>query len=386
MQMPLAGIRIVSFEHFGAGPYATMFFADFGAEVLKIESVEGDYARRTGPLTIGEGDSLYFQCMNLNKKSIVIDLKNPADRAVFENLVRSSHAVVNNLRGSLPSKLGLDYATLKTVNPAIVCGHLSAYGRHNTRADRPGYDFLMQAETGLMALTGDPGNQPTRIGVSIIDYMAGMMLAFGVMSAIYAAARTGIGTDVDVSLFDAAIHQLGYQGTWYLNEKIVTLRTPRSAHPSNTPVQLVKTADGWLYIACMTEKFWSLLTALVERPDLAGDPRFQTADMRLANRDELTTVLDAIFSACTTADWIARLAEKIPVGPVYDLEQALNNPFLKETKVIDEVPHPFGVSMKVFANPLRLNGERLSRKAGPRLGEHTDALKREIGLDLKAAG
>ena len=189
--LPLHGVRVISFEQFGAAPYATMFLADFGAEVLKVEMPEGDFARRTAPLTLGEGDSLYFQSMNLNKKSIVIDLREDGDRAFFEELVAVSDVIVNNLRGTAAAKLGLDYATLRRIRPSIVCGHISAFGRDNSRADRPGYDFLMQAEAGLMSLTGEPGGPPSRIGVSMIDYMTGMMLAFGVAAALTGARRTG---------------------------------------------------------------------------------------------------------------------------------------------------------------------------------------------------
>ncbi|RHW16850.1 CoA transferase [Sphingomonas gilva] len=374
--LPLTGLRIVSFEQFGAAPYATMFLADLGAEVLKVESGEGDFARRTRPLTLGEGDSLYFQCFNFNKKSIVVDLKDPGDRAFFEALVVESHAVVNNLRGSLPAKLGLDYASLNAINPAIVCGHISAYGRDNSRADWPGYDFLMQAETGLMALTGEPGNPPTRIGVSMIDYMSGMMLSVGLLAAIRAAEQSGQGANVDVSLFDAAIHQLAYQGTWYLNDRTVTARAPRSAHPSTTPVQLFRTADGWVYVACMNEKFWHLLTDLIERTDLGQDPHFAALEGRLANRDALTEMLDRSFSAQTTAHWMKLLAGKLPIAPVYDLEEALENPFLlDESGMVRQIPHPLRPDMRAFANPIRVNGERLPQRPGPALGADTAAVK-----------
>jgi crotonobetainyl-CoA:carnitine CoA-transferase CaiB-like acyl-CoA transferase len=377
--LPLAGLRILSFEQFGAGPYATMFLADLGAEVLKVESPEGDYARRTGPQTLGANDSLYYQSMNLNKKSLVIDLKDPDDRAAFDDLVATADAVVNNLRGSLPKRLGLDYAGLKAINPKVVCGHISAYGRNNSRADRPGYDFLMQAEAGLMELTGEPGSVPTRVGVSMIDYMTGMMMAFGLVSAIRGAALSGVGCDVDVSLFDAALHQLCYQGVWYLNERLVTRKTPRSSHPSLTPVQLFKTADGWVYIAAMTDKFWQLLLKELGCEEMGDDPRFRDSDARLLYRDTLTELLDDAFGKRTTADWVDRFSGTVPVAPVYDLEQALNNPYLSEAEMVNEVDHPKAGAIRVFSNPLRLNGERLAQRAAPALGEHTAELKAERG-------
>ena len=376
MNLPLAGVRIISFEQFGAAPYATMFLADFGAEVIKVEAGGGDYARRTGPQTLGADDSLYFQCFNLNKKSAEMDLREPADRALFEELVRGSHAVINNLRGSLPARLGLDFASLKSLNPAIVCGHISAYGRHGSRADWPGYDFLMQAEAGFMSLTGDPGAPPTRVGLSMIDYMTGMMLAFGVVSALRRAEHSGQGADVDASLFDVAIHQLAYQGTWYLNDGIETARVARSAHPSSVPVQLYRTADGWIYIACMNQKFWELLCPLIGDGGLVDDPRFATLEERLENRDVLTELLDGLLGTRTTAQWVERLGGQVPVAPVYGLGEALKSRFLlEEADMIATVEHTARGPIRVFANPIRLDGNRLPQRAAPALGEHSAELR-----------
>ncbi|MEO5830422.1 MAG: CoA transferase, partial [Rhodanobacter sp.] len=205
--LPLQGIRILAVEQYGAGPYGSMHLADLGAEVIKIESPPGgDVSRATGPYFLGEGDSQFFQTFNLNKRSLRLDLKAAAGREVFERLVGSAAAVLNNLRGDQPAKLGLDYATLGKLNPKIVCAHLSAYGRDNERAAWPGYDYLMQAEAGFMALTGEPGQPPSRFGLSMVDYMTGTTMAMGLLAALLGAGRSGIGRDVDVSLFDVALH------------------------------------------------------------------------------------------------------------------------------------------------------------------------------------
>ena len=380
--LPLAGLRIISFEQYGAAPYATMFLADFGAEVIKVEGADGDYARQTGPQTLGDADSLYFQCFNLNKRSLVLDVKSPEDQALLHRLVKDSHAVVNNLRGSLPARLGLDYAALKAANPAIVCGHISAYGRTGSRADWPGYDFLMQAEAGIMSLTGEPGAPPARVGLSMIDYMTGMMMAFGLVSTIRRAEQTGEGCDIDVSLFDTALHQLAYQGTWYLNEGMVTQRVARSAHPSSVPVQLFPSADGWIYICCMNQKFWELLVDLIGVPELGQDPRFAAMADRTANRDLLTSVLDDVFRQKTTAAWMDLLKGHIPAAPVEELPQAIDNPFVAESGMISEVPHRSGRTLRVFANPLRIDGQRLAQQAGPALDEDGPELR---GLHSAAA-
>jgi crotonobetainyl-CoA:carnitine CoA-transferase CaiB-like acyl-CoA transferase len=376
--LPLAGLRIISFEQYGAAPYCTMFLADFGAEVIKVEGVDGDYARQTGPKTLGEADSLYYQCFNLNKRSLILDLKSPDDRELFHALVRDSDAVVNNIRGSLPAKLGIDYAALKAVNPAIVCGHISAYGRTGSRADWPGYDFLMQAEAGIMSLTGEPGAPPARVGLSMIDYMTGMMMAFGLVSAIRKAERTREGCDVDVSLFDTALHQLAYQGTWYLNEGLETERVARSAHPSSVPVQLYPSADGWIYICCMNQKFWEILLEITGQQALGQDPRFAQMADRTAHRDVLTALLDPVFRQKTNAEWMALLKGKIPAAPVEQLSAAIDNPFVAESGMVREVPHErSGRMLRMFANPLRLDGQRLNQAAAPGLDADGPALREE---------
>ena len=222
VRRPLAGIKVLAVEQYGAGPYATQLMAELGAEVVKIEApaMGGDVSRATGPFFLGTADSQFFQTFSRSKKSIALDIKTPEGRAAFEGLVAQADMVVDNLRGDQPGKMRLTYDDLKGVNPAIVCGHLSAYGRGNSRAGWPGYDYLMQAEAGLMSLTGEPDAPPARLGVSMVDFMTGTMLAFGVVSALLSARTTGEGCDVDVSLFDVALHQLSYPAVWAMNEKL----------------------------------------------------------------------------------------------------------------------------------------------------------------------
>lgn len=384
-QLPLAGLKIVSFEQFGAAPYATMFLADLGAEVLKVESAEGDFARRTGPLTLGPGDSLYYQCFNLNKRSIVLDLKDADDRVLFHRLVAESDAVVNNMRGSLPAKLGLDFAALGAINPRIVCAHISAYGREGSRASWPGYDFLMQAEAGFMMMTGEPDTTPARVGLSMVDYMTGMMMAFGLVSALRGAEREGRGCDVDVSLFDSALHQLAYQGVWCLNAGIETPRLLRSAHPTTTPVQLYRCADGWIYVCCMTDRFWEILVERIGHADLTVDARFVDRDVRLTNRHTLTEVLDEVFSRESVSHWIERLKGHIPVAPVNGLDEALRNPFVAEAEMIREIAHPMEPKLRVLANPLRIDGKRLPQRAAPALDADGPSLRARIRGSDQAA-
>jgi crotonobetainyl-CoA:carnitine CoA-transferase CaiB-like acyl-CoA transferase len=382
--LPLQGIRILTFENFGAGPFGSMYLADMGAEVIKIENREqgGDATRGMGPHFLGAGDSHFFQTFNLNKKSVTLNLKLPEGQEAFRRIVRTADVVLNNLRGDQPEKLGLDYATLGSVNPKVLCAHLSAYGRDNDRKGWPGYDYLMQAEAGFLYLSGEPGSPPARMGLSIIDYMTGITTAVAILSSLIGVMKSGLGHDIDVSLFDVALHQLTYPGAWYLNAGTRTERLARSSHPSAVPVQLFRTADGWIFVMCMTDKFWQVMLDAIGHASLGTDPDYATVDARRRNRDRLTEVLDAIFSTDTTAAWLARLQGLIPASPVYDLPQALDNPFVREIGMLRDLPHPAKADYRVLANPIKLAGERVPSRVAPGLGEQTDEVLRSVGYSV----
>ena len=374
---PLEGVRVLTVEQFGAGPYGTMFLADLGAEVIKIENATtgGDPGRYTGPYLLGEADSEYFQSWNVGKRSVSLDLKSQEGRRAFLRLAETADAVVNNLRGDQPAKLGIDYTSLRTTNPAIVCLHISAYGRDNSRKSWPGYDFLMQAEAGLMSVTGEPAGAPTKFGPSIIDYMTGITGMVGLLSCLLRAKRTGQGCDVDTCLFDVGLHQMSYAATWYLNHDHVTTRQPRSAHFSVAPVQTFPTADGWIFVMCMTQKFWLNLLKVMTRQDLAEDERFRTITDRHVNRMVLSDVLDAEFRQRPTAEWLDLLSGVLPVAPVYDMVQAFANPFIAETGMVREISHPANPALKLLASPLKINGERPASPSAAPLGADNGLLR-----------
>lgn len=380
MTLPLTGVRIIAVEQYGAGPFGTQHLADLGAEVIKIENPAdgGDVGRSVGPYFFGEGDSHFFQSFNRNKKSLTLDLKSDDGQAVLHDLVKSADALFNNLRGDLPSKLGLTYPALKEHNPQLVCAHLSAYGRDGARASWPGYDYLMQAEAGYMSLTGEPEGPPARFGISIIDMMTGTMAALALMSGLIGARASGQGRDIDVSLYDVAMHNLNYLGTWYLNEGVNATRTERSAHPSLTPSQLYQTQDGWIFIMCNKEKFWGVLANLIDKPEWVEDPRYCNFKARLANREQLTKDLDAVLMTATTAQWLERFGGQVPAAPVNDVAQALDNPFVNEQKLIVEMQHPVRGRVKTLACPIRCPGETLPTEPAPPLGAHTQALLAEL--------
>jgi succinate--hydroxymethylglutarate CoA-transferase len=383
---PLAGIRILAVEQYGAGPFVSMYLADMGAEVIKIEDpgspdgAGGDSSRSAGPHLLGPNDSQFFQTFNLGKKSLALDIRKPEGRAAFDRLVTGADVVLNNLRGDQPGKLGLTYATLGALNPRIVCSHLSGYGRQGERATWPAYDYLLQAEAGYLHLTGEPDGPPSRFGLSMVDYITGMTLAFATSAAVVGALKTGQGRDVDVSLYDVAMHQLTYPAAWYLNAGDITQRRTRSGHPSTVPVELFPTADGHVFIMCILEKFWLALCAELDLPDLPGDPRFATNEARRENRAALIARLDAVLTTRPTAVWLERLAGRVPVAPVLDLAQALDNPWFRHRGGVQALAHPAADPLFVLSNPIHLDGQRIAARVAPPLGQDTEALLHEAGL------
>lgn len=390
----LQGLRVLTFESFGAGPYGSMYLADLGAEVIKIENPHtgGDPSRGMGPTYLGENDSVYFQTFNMNKRSLTLDLKTDQGREVLHRLVKTADATMDNLRGDLAQALGIHYEALRSINPKIVCAHISAFGRDNPRAKRPGYDFLMQAEAGFFSMTGEPGSPPARFGLSMVDFMTGTTCALGLVSALLNVQRGGGGCDVDISLYELALHQTSYPASWYLNGGIVTERLPRSSHPSTAPNQLYRTEDGWIFVMCMKDKFWEAFLRIVGETSLADDPRFATMAARVDNRDALTVALDEILQAKTTDEWVQMLKDALPVAPVYTLPEALDNPFAEEIGMVRSVPHAERDDMRMLANPLRVNGRRPSSQPCASLGSDTDALLAEVGYgdeqiaELRQAG
>lgn len=378
MPLPLDGLRVLSVEQYGAGPFATMLLADLGAEVIKIEDPEhGDVGRYVPPY-LGDHDSLYFQSLNRNKLSVALDLTRREDRNAFEALVEGSDAVFNNLRGDQPAMRHLDYASLGKVNPRVVCAHLSGFGRNGPRATEPGYDYLMQGYAGWMSLTGDPDGPPAKSGLSTVDLSAGIAAALGLVSAVYSARERGIGADVDVSLFDTAMSLLTYVGAWHLSRGYEPKRQPDSSHPSQVPSQILPTADGWLVVMCAKEKFFQRLARLMGVPELITDPRFADFTMRLEHRDELVPILKERSRTKTTREWLSVLRNQVPCAPVNTVPEALRDPQVLETGLIVTVPHEEFGDVRQLASPIRVTAGSRVHHRGPKLGEHTEQVLRQI--------
>lgn len=381
---PLEGITIVAVEQYGAGPWATLQLADLGAEVIKIEDPlsGGDIGRYVPPYNDGE-DSLFFETFNRGKLSISLDLRVPAGRRVFHDLVQGSDVVFSNLRGDLPGRLGLDYAALSPVNPRIVCCSLSGFGRTGPRATQPGYDYLVQGLAGWMSLTGSAAAPPAKSGLSLVDLSAGYVAAISILAALLRVAHGGPGCDCDISLFETALHQLGYLATWAASAGYVPERLDDSAHPSLVPFQNFATADGWIVVACPKEHFWRALCTALGRCDLLEDERFADFESRLQHRTTLIPILTAELARRPTAEWLSTLGPAgVPCAEVNDVGAALTDPQAVARGALVETAHPRLGTVRQVASPLRVDGAKRTYGLAPTRDENRhEVLRRICGYD-----
>ena len=387
---PLADVRIVAIEQYGAGPYGSVHLADLGAEVIKIEdpSTGGDVGRYVPPFAQDE-DSLFFETFNRNKRSLSLDISASAGRSVLEDLVRRSDAVYSNLRGDIPERLRIRHADLRHVNPLIVCCSLSGFGMDGPRRRQPGYDYLIQGLAGWMSLTGEPGGPPTKSGLSVVDFSSGLAAALALIAGIHAARRDGVGLDCDISLFDVALSMLSYPATWHLTAGYRTERTRLSAHPSIVPFQNFRTRDGWIVVVCAKEKFWRRLTAALGRPDLAGDERFADFSGRWANRSEVLEILEPLFAQETTDDLLALLTDaEVPCAPVNDIGEALDDPQAQARGIVVETSHPRFGAVRQVASPLRVGDAHSDghRRAPMRNEDFGYVVRELLGYDAERVG
>jgi crotonobetainyl-CoA:carnitine CoA-transferase CaiB-like acyl-CoA transferase len=377
--LPLEGVRILGLTQLGAGPYAMTLLGDLGAEIIKIEdpTIGGDEARTVPPFA-ADGDSPYFQSLNRNAKSLTLNLRTAQGVEVFHRLVRVSDAVYANARGDLPAKLGLDYASLKDVNPRIVCCSLSGFGKTGPRAADPGYDFLMQALAGFMSVSGDPGSPPTRCGVSVVDFSGGLASITGLLIGLLRARATGIGCDVDVGLLDTAISMLNYLAVWNLNKGYRLDRQPDSAHQTLVPSQNFPTKDGNIVIMCMKEKFWQRLADRLGLAHLKDDPRFRTFQDRLTHRHEFIPLLKDVLRTKTTAEWLVLLRGHVPCAPVYDVEQALQDEQVLAREMVITVDHPRFGPLREVGCPVKIDDVQPRYRPASPLGADTEDLLRDL--------
>jgi crotonobetainyl-CoA:carnitine CoA-transferase CaiB-like acyl-CoA transferase len=380
MSAPLEGIRVLAVEQFGAGPWGTGQLADLGADVIKIESPAegGDVGRYVPPHQSGTS-SLFFETFNRGKRSVALDLRHPGGRKALEDLLPHVDAVFSNLRGDQPAALQLRYADLAQHNPRIVCVSLSGFGTTGPRAAEGAYDATIQALAGWMAVTGAPDAPPTKSGLSLVDFAAGYVAALGLLAGVVQARRDGVGSDVDLSLFESALSLLTYIGTWSASQGWRARRMPDSAHQTIVPFQAFAAADGWLVVACAKEAMWRRFCAAIHRAELADDERFATFAQRDRNRDELLGELRTTLATRTVDEWVDALtAARVPCSPVNDVEAALNDPQALARDAVASFEHPELGTVRTVASPFH-HGRDVPRPArAPLLGEHTRQVLAEL--------
>jgi crotonobetainyl-CoA:carnitine CoA-transferase CaiB-like acyl-CoA transferase len=371
---PLAGVRVLAVEQYGAGPYATMILADLGAEIIKIEHPQGgDVGRAVPPYADGH-DSLFFESLNRGKRSVALDLKSGEGRAVFRRLAERVDVVFTNGRAGTAERLGLTHAQLRDVKPSLVCVFLTGFGRSGPRAEQPGYDYVVQALSGMASMTGEPGGAPTRAGLSVVDFATGLAAAVAMLAGITRARATGEGGDLDTSLFETALSFGNYLATWTLSRGHESGRLPQGAHPSIVPSQFFETADGWLMVMCQTDGFYRALVERMQLDGLGRDGRFATMAGRLRHKDELVAVLARRFRERTTSEWTAALEGHVPVGPVNGLREALADPQTEALGLISSYEHERLGTVYQVAGPVRVASGGTPIRPAPSLGADTRAV------------
>lgn len=367
MTGPLSGFRVLEIGHMLAGPYCGMLLADLGAEVIKIETGEGDIARRMGQHHAG-GHSVYFASLNRNKLSVTLDLKSESGRAGFHRLVAGAHGLITNLRPRAIKALGLTYDELKAFNPRLACVALTGYGLEGPYAERPAYDYVIQAMTGIMEMTGDPEAEPTKAGYSAVDNSAGIMAAL----ALAAKLAEGKGGQVDVALYDVVLSQLNYVAAAWLNAGERPQRYARSAHPFIVPAQAFPTGEGWVMLFITHDEFWKSFCDEAGRPEWTRDPRFATIQGRRENRALVIEEVTRLLKTDSAANWVARLAPRgVVIEAVDTLDHALASDLARSRDMVVSLE---GCDVRAVGTPIKSSGSRPGYRAPPALGEHNDRI------------
>ncbi|MGH2454232.1 MAG: CaiB/BaiF CoA transferase family protein [bacterium] len=382
---PLDDLLVIDLTRALAGPYCTLMLGDMGARVIKVETPGGgDDTRGWGPPFV-EGESTYFLSVNRNKESLTLNLKDERGREILHRLLARADVLVENFRPGIMDRLGFGYAEVHERYPPLVYASISGFGQDGPLRERVAYDLILQGMGGLMGMTGEEGGPPVKVGVAITDICAGMFAAFGILAALRARARTGGGQWVDAAMLDGQIAWLTSQAGAYF----ATGENPRrlgSAHPSIVPYQAFRTADGYLNVAVGSEAIWERFCAALGRPALPADARFRTNPDRVRHRDALVEILEGIFAAQPTAHWRGRLDQAgVPNGPIYALSDLFADPQVRHRGMAVELQHPRVGRLRQTGLPVRLMETPGSiRTPPPLLGEHTDAILRELGCDTAA--
>lgn len=377
---PLDGIKVVDLSRVLAGPWCTMTLGDLGADVWKIENpTSGDDTRSWQPPEIG-GEATYYLSANRNKRSIAINLKHPKGVAIVRELIAKADVLVENMRRGTLDRLGLGWEEARAINPRLIYCSISGYGRVSPASNRPGYDVLIQAESGLMAITGEAGGQPLKYGIAVVDISTGMNAVQAILAALIARGRTGQGQFIDIALLDTGVALLANIGTGFINAGVQPARYG-NAHPTVVPYQTFEASDSSFVLACGNDQqFARLCSEVLLRPDMGEDARFLRNRDRIANRVELIQMLTALFRQQPAAHWLARLAAVgIPSGTVRDLDEVFSSPEVVERGLVNKIAHRSAGEVSLLASPLRLSDTPTTlRRPPPMLGEHTAEVLGEV--------
>jgi crotonobetainyl-CoA:carnitine CoA-transferase CaiB-like acyl-CoA transferase len=381
MARALDGIRIIDFSKALAGPYCTMLLADMGAEVIKVEMPgSGDDSRGWGPPFI-EGEAAYFLSVNRNKKSITLNLKDPKAKEIALKIIEKADIVLESNRPGVMTKLGLDYETVKKINPEIIYCSISGFGQTGPYSKRPGFDQVIQGYGGIMGLTGEKGGGPIKVGIAVTDIATGMFAATGILTALFHRERTGQGQHVDASMLDGQVSWLTYQAGRYLASGNVPERIG-SAHPLIVPYQDFEASDGFINIAAGNDNLWKKFCAVTDLNDIADDPKFATNPKRVENRDEVVAIVSKKIKTKTMQEWLDILNDAgVPCGPIYTVDQIFKDPQVLAREMLVEIDHPKCGKIQVTGSPIKLSETPAEITTHPpMLGEHNSSILQEFGF------
>jgi glutaryl-CoA transferase len=388
LQLPLLrGVRVLDLSRVLAGPYCTMMLGDLGADIIKIEAPgSGDDTRHWGPPFAPGGESAYFLCVNRNKRSITLNLKSTQGLKILRELIMKSDILVENFRVGTMQRWGLDYETLQEIHPGLIYCTITGYGYTGPRQHLAGYDFIIQAQGGLMSITGPEMGEPYKVGVAIADITAGLFACNAILAALFENQRSGKGQRIDISLLDSQIAWLANVGSNYLISSEKPARYG-NAHPNIVPYQTFKAKDGYFAVGIGNDSQWRQFCEKAGKSEWAEDSRFNTNSNRVKNRKELIPLLARLFGQLEIAHWLTLLEESgIPCGPINSVDQALEDPQVQAREMVINVPHPSAGTFRMVASPLKIpTAPAEVRLPPPMLGEHTEQILQDVlGYDQQA--